>query len=129
MIWQRFPQMPGDKKKQTNMESHSLCSWVLRCSISFSTLKWAAYNSSFTFTSCLPRPSRSTRGESLEPSQVFWACTLPWTYTWPSRFPGICGHFLKPLFPKASNSTAFLPRLFAPIYILCPGSSGWFVYL
>lgn len=47
-------------------------------------------------------------------SALSWPCTWPWACMWPSRYPGICWNFSKPLFLYTSQ--LFLPGFLVSLF-------------
>ena len=72
-------------------------------------------DSALVFTSCLYRAWRSARGDSLGPSQVFWACTRPYICAWLSGFPQIHWRLSKP--QCTSSPSAFPVKLFSLLFV------------
>lgn len=53
----------------------------------------------------------------MKPYSLLWACILPWTCVWFSRFPSIFGSFSMPLFPKVSPPSFY--SLTFSIFVVC----------
>lgn len=99
----------GKEERKTEIPSPGFYRLV-SCCITPSVIIQAIYNTAWAL---LPACSESQIRQWWKPvvSGLFWACILPWTGVWLSRFPNTCGNFSKPLV-----SPNFTPKLFLPVF-------------